>query len=111
MIEKRSFFCQNLARFKNVFVKLNFTSFFSFFSDELAMIKAHNESAVDVPLDIPEQFLLDLSGISNFNERLECFMFQSRFADSINEIENRLHNIKHVCDVLLNSTSMKQIFR
>ena len=80
-------------------------------SDELVMIKAHIESAADIPLDIPEQFLLDLSGISNFDERLECFMFQSRFADSLNEIENRLHNIKHVCDVLLNSASMKQVFR
>ena len=80
-------------------------------SDELIIIKAHIESAADIPLDIPEQFLRDLSGISNFNERLECFMFQSRFADNLNEIENRLHNIKHVCDMLLNSTSMKQVFR
>ena len=79
-------------------------------SDEIMVIKSHIENVVDIPLDIPEQFLLDLSGISNFNERLECFMFQTRFSDCLNEIENRLHNIKHVCDMLISSQAMKQVF-
>ena len=59
-------------------------------NDEIMAIKNHIETAPDVPLDNPEQFLLDLSLIFNFNERLECFMFQTRFADSLSEIENRL---------------------
>ena len=79
-------------------------------SDEIMVIKNHIENVADIPLDIPEQFLLDLSGISNFNERLECFMFQTRFSDCLNEIENRLHNIKHVCDMLISSQAMKQVF-
>ena len=78
--------------------------------DEIMVIKSHMENVADIPLDIPEQFLLDLSGISNFNERLECFMFQTRFSDCLNEIENRLHNIKHVCDMLISSQAMKQVF-
>lgn len=77
--------------------------------DELQIIKGHIESLPDIPLDNPEQFLLDLSGISNFNERLECFMFQARFSDGLNEIENRLHNVKHICEMLLGSNSMKQV--
>ena len=79
-------------------------------SDEISIIKGHIECNPDIPLDNPEQFLLDLSCISNFNERLECFMFQSKFADSLSEIENRLHNIKHVCDMLMSSVTMKQVF-
>ena len=78
--------------------------------DEIMIIKNHIENSTDIPLDGPEQFLLDLSGISNFNERLECFMFQTRFSDCLNEIENRLHNIKHVCDMLISSQAMKQVF-
>merc|ERR1712029_35254 len=79
-------------------------------SDEIMVIKNHIENVADIPLDIPERFLLDLSGISNFNERLECFMFQTRFSDCLDEIENRLHNIKHVCDMLISSQAMKQVF-
>jgi formin 2 len=78
-------------------------------SEELIKIKDHMEKHPDTPLDFPEQFLLELSGISNFNERLECFMFQTRFADSLNEIENKLHNVKHVCDMFVSSNSMKQV--
>ena len=44
--------------------------------DELDIIKGHVEASPDVPLDRPERFLLDLAGISHFDERLECFMFQ-----------------------------------
>ena len=66
-------------------------------------------SNADIPLDDPEQFLLDLSGISNFNERLECFMFHVRFADALSEIENRLNNVRHVCDMLMSSLAMKQV--
>ncbi len=77
---------------------------------ELEMIKGSVEAMPDVPLDLPEQFLFDLSRISHFNERLECFMFQTRFSDSLSDIENRLHNIKHVCDVLTANASMRQVF-
>lgn len=79
-------------------------------SDEIMMIKGAMEANAEVPLDEPEQFLLELSGISNFNERLECFMFHTKFSDSLSEIENRLHNVRHVCDMLMSSASMKQVF-
>lgn len=78
--------------------------------DELSCITAHESSSPDIPLDAPEKFLLDLSKISHFNERLECFMFQTRFADSVSDIEHKLNNIKHVCNMLMSSESMKQVF-
>ena len=80
-------------------------------SDEISTIQSHVSACPDIPLDKPEKFLLDLSKISHFNERLECFMFQTRFADALGDIEHKLNNIKHVCDLLVNSASMKQVFR
>lgn len=79
-------------------------------AEEVAMFRAQVESCPDIPLDQPEQFLLDLSQISHFDFRLKCFMFQSTFRDNLADIEDRLNNVSHVCDQLLNSTSMKQVF-
>ncbi len=79
--------------------------------EELAMIKMHVQAAAEadnLTLDAPEQFLFDLARIGHFNERLECFMFQSKFYDNLESIEHRLNNISHVCDQMLNSHSMKQ---
>ncbi|TRY63309.1 hypothetical protein TCAL_13592 [Tigriopus californicus] len=78
--------------------------------DELATFQAHVEACPEIPLDTSEQFLLDLSQISHFNKRLECVMFQNKFSDSLNDIENRLNNVNHVCDQLLNSQPMKEVF-
>jgi len=80
-------------------------------SDEISMIKGHKEALPDVPLDKPEQFLFDLSKIGHFDERLECFMFQTRFVDAIADIEIRMNNIKHVCNLLNNGTHLKQVFQ
>ncbi len=52
----------------------------------------------------------DLSNISNFDRRLKCFMFQTKFADSLSEIEHRLNNINHVCEQLTSSPAVRQIF-
>ena len=79
-------------------------------ADELTMIKAHVEAAPDKPLDTPDQFLLDLAGLSFFNDRITCIMFQTKFGDAMAEIENRLNNIRSCCDFLTTSTSMKAVF-
>ena len=60
--------------------------------------------------DKPDQFLFDLAAISSFNDRLHCFMFQFTFADSLADIENRLHIIRSVCEFLTNSEHMKRMF-
>ena len=37
-------------------------------------------------------------------------MFQFKFADSLADIENRLHIIRSVCEFLTNSEHMKRMF-
>jgi len=78
-------------------------------SDELGKLKAHVKATPDIPLDSPDQFLLDMAGISHFNGRLDCFMFQTRFAESFGDIENRLNNIRSIIDFLTTSEGMKQV--
>ena len=78
-------------------------------SGELGLLKDHVQSQPDVPLDNPEQFLLDLSGISHFDERLKCVMFQGRLSEGMSDIEYRLNNVSHICDQLLNSSNTKQV--
>ena len=79
-------------------------------ADELTQLKAHVELNPEKALDYPDQFVLDLAGLSHFNERLSCLMFQTKFSDSISEIENKLNNIRSCCDFLLTSQSMKNMF-
>ena len=78
--------------------------------EELGQLRTHVATQPDKVLDYPDQFLLDLAALEHFNERLSCLMFQTRFGDSISEIENRLNNIRSCCDYLLTSQSMKHMF-
>ncbi|CAH1280152.1 unnamed protein product [Diabrotica balteata] len=78
-------------------------------SEELEMIKAHLETSPNIPLDKPEQFLYELSEISNFAERISCLMFQVELDDSINTISHTLTNIKTTCDFLMNNPELKEI--
>lgn len=67
--------------------------------EELEMIKDHLRNKKEIPLDKPEAFLHDLSGIPNFAERISCFMFQAEFEDAINTTMHKLDNLKHTCEV------------
>ncbi|KAF2895376.1 hypothetical protein ILUMI_10800 [Ignelater luminosus] len=78
-------------------------------ADELEQIRGHMTTKPEIPLDKPEQFLYDLSEISNFAERISCFMFQIEFDDSITGIGNVLTNIKATCDFLTNSSSVMKV--
>ncbi|XP_053612698.1 protein cappuccino isoform X2 [Plodia interpunctella] len=78
--------------------------------EELSMIKEHLKSKSDIPLDKPEAFLHDLSGIPNFAERISCFMFQADFEDAISTIMHKLDNLKHTCEFLMNNESLKKLF-
>ncbi|XP_021203910.2 protein cappuccino isoform X2 [Bombyx mori] len=78
--------------------------------EELAMIKEHLKCKPDIPLDRPEAFLHDLSGIPNFAERISCFMFQTDFEDAINTTMHKLDNLKHTCEFLMTSESLKKLF-
>lgn len=63
------------------------------------MIKEHLKSKSEAPLDRPETFLHDLSGIPNFAERISCFMFQAEFEDAASTTMHKLDNLKHTCEV------------
>ncbi|CAH1110622.1 unnamed protein product [Psylliodes chrysocephalus] len=78
-------------------------------AEELEIIKAHMENSPNIPLDKPEQFLYELSEISNFAERISCLMFQVEFDDSINTIGHTLTNIKTTCDFLINNLELKEV--
>ena len=78
--------------------------------DELSQLRTHVASNPDKALDYPDQFILDLSGLSHFDIRISCIMFQTKFGDSVSEIENRLNNIRSCCDFLLTSLSMRNTF-
>ncbi|XP_045485384.1 formin-like protein 6 isoform X2 [Pieris rapae] len=79
-------------------------------SEELEMIKEHLKNKPEIPLDKPEAFLHDLSGIPNFAERISCFMFQAEFEDAVNTTMHKLDNLKHTCEFLINNESLKQLF-
>ncbi|VVC98382.1 unnamed protein product [Leptidea sinapis] len=68
--------------------------------EELSLIKEHLNNNPSVPLDRPEAFLHDLSGIPNFAERIACFMFQAEFEDAVNTTMHKLDNLKHTCEVV-----------
>ncbi|XP_026752070.2 formin-2-like isoform X2 [Galleria mellonella] len=78
--------------------------------EELSLIKEHLKNKPDVPLDKPEAFLHDLSGIPNFAERISCFMFQAEFEDAISTTMHKLDNLKHTCEFLMTSESLKKLF-
>ena len=58
-------------------------------------------------------YILDLDCITNLfqisliNERLECIMVQQRFGGNLVEIEKKLNNFKHVCDMLIRGQGTK----
>lgn len=55
----------------------------------------------ELPLDKPEQFLLELSEIPHFAERIACFVTQSEFNDSVLSVRNKLSNMKATCEVFI----------
>ncbi|XP_064108611.1 uncharacterized protein LOC135216988 isoform X4 [Macrobrachium nipponense] len=77
---------------------------------EINMIKAQLEAAPDIPLDKPEQFLLDLSRINEFAERSACFMFQATFAEELDIIHGRVDMMRTTMKLLVNSEQLKKIF-
>ncbi|KAI5638817.1 formin-like domain-containing protein [Phthorimaea operculella] len=78
--------------------------------EELAMIKEHLKTKPEIPLDRPEAFLHDLSGIPNFAERISCFMFQAEFEDAVSTTMHKLDNLKHTCEFLVTSEALKKLF-
>ncbi|XP_028325224.1 formin-2 isoform X2 [Gouania willdenowi] len=82
-------------------------------NDEMDSIKKHIQSAKDKedakPLDKPEQFLLQLSQIPNFSERVFCILFQSTFKECITSILRKIEILQRVCKTLQSSKCVLQV--
>ncbi|XP_013856770.1 formin-2 isoform X2 [Austrofundulus limnaeus] len=81
--------------------------------DEIGSIKKHMQSVKDKdnakPLDKPEQFLYQLSQITNFTERVFCILFQSTFHECITLIVRKMEILQRVCKTLKSSESVLQV--
>ncbi|XP_048506416.1 protein cappuccino isoform X2 [Athalia rosae] len=78
-------------------------------SSELEEISAHETAHPEIPLDRPEKFLKQLSGIPHFAQRVACLMFQSEFQDAISSVSSKLTNLRSTCEYLRNSNSLKKV--
>ncbi|XP_022054055.2 formin-2 isoform X1 [Acanthochromis polyacanthus] len=81
--------------------------------DEMDSIAKHIKSAKDKedakPLDKPEQFLYQISQISNFSERVFCILFQSTFHECIASILRKIEILQRVCKTLQSSKCVLQV--
>ncbi|XP_050541260.1 protein cappuccino-like [Daktulosphaira vitifoliae] len=77
--------------------------------EELRLIKDHVSSHPEQPLDKPELFLLELSEIPHFGDRVACLIFQSDFNDALNSIASKLNNMKATSRFLITSESLKKV--
>ena len=68
-----------------------------------------SDNANEELLDKPELFLLKLSRIPAYKERINCLCIQNRFLESITSIEYRLNNLSKICDELITSEKVKKI--
>ncbi|KAJ9582147.1 hypothetical protein L9F63_003489, partial [Diploptera punctata] len=93
----------NIARIHNFCVVYRPTD------EELSMIREHVSTKPNVPLDKPEQFLMELADIPSFADRIACFVFQSEFDDNVSSIESKLNNLKSTCQFLTTSESLKKV--
>ncbi|XP_055542483.1 protein cappuccino isoform X2 [Wyeomyia smithii] len=76
--------------------------------EELAQIKECAEG--NIPLDPPEQFLLRISNISSFSERISCIVFQAEFDEHYISVTRKLETVKHTCEFLIDSEELKHLF-
>lgn len=73
------------------------------------MIHEHLKANPEESLDKPEMFLLELSRIPAFDERLYCLNYQNKFNESMSGVEFKLNNMLNVCDELLTNDKIKRI--
>ncbi|XP_065357754.1 protein cappuccino isoform X2 [Calliphora vicina] len=75
-------------------------------NDELERIREQG----DTPLDEPEQFLLKISHISMFTERISCMVFMAEFEETATAIERKLEVVMQLSQFLVESEELKLIF-
>ncbi|XP_026835591.1 protein cappuccino isoform X4 [Drosophila erecta] len=76
--------------------------------DELQRIR--ESAGGDIPLDHPEQFLLDISLISMASERISCIVFQAEFEESVTLLARKLETVSQLSQQLIESEDLKLVF-
>nr|XP_021328764.1 formin-2-like isoform X3 [Danio rerio] len=81
--------------------------------EEMDQIEKHVKSSKDKekpkPLDKPEQFLLQLSEVPQFSERVFCILFQSTFTECVTSVQRKLETLGRVCTALQSGQAVLQI--
>ncbi|XP_057199134.1 formin-2 isoform X2 [Triplophysa rosa] len=81
--------------------------------EEMDQIEKHVKSSKDKenvkPLDKPEQFLLQLSAVPQFSERVFCILFQSSFTECVSSVQRKLETLLRVCTVLQSGQGVLQL--
>ena len=77
--------------------------------EELALFKDHMESNSGAALDLPDQFLWDLSQIHEVDARVSCLIFQSNFQGRCEEIAARVDNLKSCCQFLQSNPNLRNV--
>jgi formin 2 len=73
------------------------------------MIHEYIKTSSEETLNKPELFLLELSRIPAFDERIYCLVYQNKFNESIASVDFKLNNMLTVCDELLSSDKVRKI--
>ncbi|KAH8262153.1 hypothetical protein KR038_004696 [Drosophila bunnanda] len=76
--------------------------------DELQKIK--EAAGGEIPLDLPEQFLLDTSLISMASERISCIVFQAEFEESVTQLVRKIETVTQLSRQLIESEDLKLVF-
>lgn len=77
--------------------------------EELQAIFSFCETHSEAVLDRPEQFFVELSKISCYEERLFCMMLRAAVTDSLAELGQKLTNFRLVCERLKTSEEITNI--
>ena len=72
-------------------------------------LKYHLESKPEVPLDMADQFLWDLSQIHEVDARISCLIFQNNFQGRCEEIEVRINNLRSCCHFLSANPNLRNV--
>ena len=68
--------------------------------EELGMLKHHVSTQADQPLDLPDQFLFEISKLNSIDSRLACLQFKMSFSDKVDEVEVKMINLRSCCTFL-----------
>lgn len=77
--------------------------------EELKMIEELSAQE-GVVMDEPETFLLKLSRVSYFVQRISCLVFQAEFDEAANGIQRKLDVLAEVCNFLVANENIRVLF-